>query len=423
MRYAHIRRAIAENAWAILPEKLAEIVALVGARAQGEEISAEVLAEFRAAARDRPKLRANGDIAILPVFGTISHRMGMMSEMSGGTSVEGLTRDFRALINDPSVAAIVLDVNSPGGTVSGIEELSAEIYKARGIKPISAVSNALCASAAYWLATAADELAVTPSGIVGSIGVFGTHEDWSSFYEQFGVNVTLISAGKYKTEGHPFGPLDDEARAAFQKRVDESYGMFTKAVARNRGVSVETVRNGFAEGRVVGARESVTLGMADRVATLDDVIATVGRRRTSVVEPAARAGGVRFISGVIPIVDGDGRIINQEALDAMAAEMSVEARRTYRADDPPMIEDQAEAVLMAVEAFVSRCGVLTARRVSDGRALGAARVDMFREHRDAYRALADALGDLVQEPIDQAAVRSLEFAFLAGQVRRLGVPV
>ena len=216
---------------------------------------------------------------MLPLTGVIMHRANMFSEFSGGTSTEKFTAAFRQLVADPMIKAIVLDVDSPGGTVAGVEELASEIFKAREQKPIYAVANALAASAAYWIASSATELIVTPSGLVGSIGVYAAHQDISEFAKQAGVKVTLVSAGKYKTEGNEFEPLSDEARAALQARVDEYYGMFVKAVARNRGVSPSDVRGGFGEGRVVGAKQAVALGMADRVATLDETLARLGVSR------------------------------------------------------------------------------------------------------------------------------------------------
>jgi signal peptide peptidase SppA len=162
--------------------------------------------------------------------------------------------------------------------VYGVEELAAEIYQARGQKPVVAVANSLAASASYWIAASADELVVTPSGEVGSIGVFAMHEDMSGLMEQMGVRVSLISAGKHKTETNPFEPLTDEARAALQEQVDGYYEMFVRAVARGRGVGVADVRGGFGEGRLVGAKEAVRLGMADRVETMEQTIGRLSRR-------------------------------------------------------------------------------------------------------------------------------------------------
>jgi len=261
--------------WAILPEKLHAIMAVLHRHELGIKLSA---AEIQAVTKPGRPSSISGGIQVLPLFGTIVPRANVMTEMSGGTSAEMFGKAFRAAIADPNIGAVVMDVDSPGGAVQGIDELANEIYRARGTKPIVAVANHLAASAAYWIATAADELVVSPSGEVGSIGVFAAHDDVSKAQENIGVKTTLVSAGKYKTEGNPYEPLTDESRASIQKRVDEYYGMFTAAVARARGVPVSNVQNGFGEGRVVGAKEAVRLGMADRIGTLDDTIARLQKR-------------------------------------------------------------------------------------------------------------------------------------------------
>ncbi len=274
----HVANYVMNTPWAILPSTLAMIMDLLRFYAAGNRFNAEEVRE-RIGAASRPSSRITGAVAVLPLVGVIAHRMDLMTETSGGTSVEGFTRGFRQALADPQVGAIVIDVDSPGGAVDGIDELSAEIYRARGQKPITAVANSLAASAAYWIATAADELVVTPSGEVGSIGVIAAHEDLSAAAEMKGVKVTLISAGKYKAEGNPFEALGDEGRGAIQERVDEYYEMFVRAVARNRGVGVAEVREGYGEGRVVGAKRAQALGMVDRVATLDETIERMMSRK------------------------------------------------------------------------------------------------------------------------------------------------
>lgn len=285
---SYILQAIHETPWAILPSKLAEIVAVAERHASGLQLSAEEVAAVKAAAR-KPDARAAGAVAVLPLFGSIFPRANLMTEMSGATSAERFGTAFRSALADPSVVALVLDVDSPGGAVQGVPELADLIYGARGQKPIVAIADHLAASAAYWIATAADELMVTPSGEVGSIGVFAAHEDVSRALDQEGVTVNLISAGKFKTEGNPYQPLSEEARAAIQARVDDYYGLFVKAVARGRGVSVADVRGGFGEGRVVGATEAVRLGMADKIGTLDDAIARAAKLARAVPASSTRA--------------------------------------------------------------------------------------------------------------------------------------
>ena len=107
----------------------------------------------------------------------------------------------------------------------------------------------MAASAAYWLASAANEVIITPSGEVGSIGVLAAHQDVSAAMDRDGIKTTLVSAGRYKTEGNPFEPLTDDARGYLQSRVDDYYGMFIRAVADHRRVKIDAVRDGFGSGR------------------------------------------------------------------------------------------------------------------------------------------------------------------------------
>lgn len=272
--YQRILRAVLSTPWAMRPEQLAVVVDVLAMRAQGHRFAKEEARERVAAAQSgAPRGASSGVVAVVPLVGMIIHRAEGFSEMSGATSVQRFIARFRAALNDESTRAVVIDVDSPGGMISGVPEAASEVFSSRGSKRIVAVANAEAGSAAYWIASAADELIVSPSSEAGSIGVWTAHQDLSKYFEQAGVQHTLISAGKYKVEGHPFGALDDEARANIQERVDDSYDMFTKAVAKHRGTTPSAVRSGFGEGRMVSARQAVDLGMADRVATLDETIA------------------------------------------------------------------------------------------------------------------------------------------------------
>ena len=277
MRNSRILDAFTRAPWAIVPERLAVLQEVVARHVAGEKLDPEEV-QMAIHGAKRPANRKAGTIAVLPLFGTIFPRANLMTEISGATSAEMFGKQFDDLVNDPETAGIILDVDSPGGYASGIEELSRKIYEARGIKPIVAVSNHEMDSAAYWIGTAADEVIVTPSGEVGSIGVFAAHWDESKALEMEGLKLTLVSAGKYKTEGNPFEPLTEEAHSMIQGMVQDVYDAFVRAVARNRGQSVAEVRDGFGEGRVVGARQAIQLGMADKIATLDETIKDMQRR-------------------------------------------------------------------------------------------------------------------------------------------------
>jgi HK97 family phage major capsid protein len=293
----NVVRAASSMGWAILPEKLEAIFDVLTLRASGGRVSAEDI-EIAAASNRKGAARVVGSIAVIPVYGVISHRMGMFSEMSGGTSTESIGKAFDAAMADPDVGAIVLDIDSPGGSVTGIPELAAKIADARGDKPIKAVANSLAASAAYWIAAACDDIAVIPSGSVGSIGVFMVHCDTSKMDAEDGVKYTMISAGKYKTEANPYEPLTADAKAALQSSVDQFYDMFVNAVAKNRGVKASDVKSGYGEGRVLLAKEAVKAGMADKVATLDQVLSSLGASRgTSVRSARADAAPLELVAG------------------------------------------------------------------------------------------------------------------------------
>ncbi len=218
---------------------------------------------------------ASGAVAVLPMFGPISHRAGFFESIFGfsmGTSLDRFTAQFRQAMNDPNVKCVVIQCDSPGGTVEGVPELADEIMKSKAKKPVIAVADGRMASAAYWLCSAASEVVCTPSGSVGSIGVFMAHEDVSKALDREGVKVTLIAAGRYKTEGNSYEPLTPEARATMQKSVDRYGDMFVMSVAAGRGVSAFDVSQKYGQGRMLSARDALAAGMIDRIACIDETV-------------------------------------------------------------------------------------------------------------------------------------------------------
>lgn len=291
MKYAHIIAAVTEERWAIQRSKLQLMLDLLADQAAGTKFDAD---KRQARIGSRPGSgegqQRQGAVAILPLRGVIANRMNLMSEISGGTSSEQFGAIFDAMMANDAVKAIIFDVDSPGGAVSGTAELAAKIFAARGRKPIIAHVNATCASAAYWIASAADEIVVTPTGVVGSIGVLAVHEDVSGALEKAGIRKTIISAGELKAEGNPYEALGNEARGRIQARIDSAYGMFVGDVAKHRRVSEARVRDGFGRGDTVDARAAVAEGMADRVGTLEETLARLG---ASNFAPASRPAPAR----------------------------------------------------------------------------------------------------------------------------------
>jgi signal peptide peptidase SppA len=285
VRHALLISEFLSTPWALQPERLSAFAGVIARWAADapRALSDDRIVGYRAqqTARRQTAARASsGTIAVLPLYGVISQRGNQVDDISGpgSTSIQIFTRAFREAMSDESVKSIIIDVDSPGGSVYGVGELANEIYAARGKKNVVAVANSLAASAAYWIATAAAELYVTPGGEVGSIGVYLAHEDWSKHLEELGVKTTWISAGKYKTENVPTEPLSAEAIDFMKSRVEDYYSAFTNAVSRARGVPISKVRNGMGQARVLGAQAAKAENMIDGIATFDEVLGNVAKR-------------------------------------------------------------------------------------------------------------------------------------------------
>lgn len=284
MKYEHIVHYVASNVWAIQEEKMAQLLDVLAFRASGQSFSAaEIQARIGAADRaEEPRVAQRGAVAVIPLRGVIAHRMGTLEESSGGMSAERFTRMMQAAGADPAIASIVIDVDSPGGTIAGLVEAADAVYDARQKKSVIAVANDTMASAAYWIASQASEIVAIPSAMdnsIGSIGVFTVHQDLSAALEKQGVKVTLIKAGANKAEGNPFEPLSDELRERLQASVDTAKTAFVKTVARGRGVSTSDVVANFGDGRAFSAKDALKVGLIDRIAPFDDVVSkAVGRK-------------------------------------------------------------------------------------------------------------------------------------------------
>lgn len=281
MKYPQIMGLVFNQPWAILPGMYTIMQELLLYRAAENRLTDEEIAtRLDAAVRPQQRHQGGGAVAVLPLQGVISQRMNMMADVSGGTSTEQFGAAFNAAMADPAVVGIVIDIDSPGGAVVGVQELWSTIMSARGQKPIVAMANSMAASAAYWIATAADEIIVTPGGDVGSIGVLTAHHDFSAKLEMDGERITVVSAGKKKADLNPFAPLSERGLSDLQGRADEIYSTFVSAVAQGRGKTPAVVRSGFGEGGMVAAKEAVSLGMADRIGTMAVALERASNTRT-----------------------------------------------------------------------------------------------------------------------------------------------
>jgi signal peptide peptidase SppA len=368
--------ALLEAPWALLPRTLSRIIDLVRQGPTALEIDGSTVVALDGAHDGAVRM---GGVAVVPVYGVIEHREDWLMQYFGGCSVEGLRETLSAALADASVTAIVLDIDSPGGTVAGITEFAAEVRAARGgAKPIVAVANTLAASAAYWLASQADEIVCSPSGHVGSIGVYAIHQDISRMIDEMGVTMTLVSAGEHKTEGNEYEPLSDDARADIQGRVDATYGQFLADVAAGRRVTTADVEANYGGGRVLTAKKALAAGMVDRVESLGQTIQRLGK-----------AGGRR--RAIAAVADGP--------------ELEASDGETFRAEAPEEIEEAEvdEPEVPGQAPFTERVAALATEAAALATAAEHRARSRAAEHRPAFsttterelRASRDALTTLL----------------------------
>jgi signal peptide peptidase SppA len=214
----------------------------------------------QAAATRKPFVYHDG-IAIIPVHGILLNRFAYSwGFVTGYNFVRG---QMNAALEDDDVTMIVYDVDSPGGEAVGCFELAEEMRASRDVKPSLAVVDSLAASGGYALASAATRMVCTPSGSVGSIGVYILHLNMKGALDQMGIEATYIEAGEWKTAGNSLEPRSDEVKADLQKSVDKRWGEFIDLVAANRGLSATAVRD--TQARVFRADEALALGLIDDV--------------------------------------------------------------------------------------------------------------------------------------------------------------
>ncbi|MBA4192753.1 MAG: hypothetical protein C0467_32710 [Planctomycetaceae bacterium] len=280
MHYERILAAVAGTPWAIEPNKGQILADFLTKKARGLQIPEHEIKAAVSQRRSSGKKQSGGSTIVVPVHGVLSPRATFMTEVSGLTSMQQIGVWVDDAAANPDVSAIVLHIDSPGGAVAGTYELGDKVAAAAKKKRVVAVADGLCCSAAYWIAAQASEIVVSPSATIGSVGVYQLHIDQSEANKKDGVSVSFIQAGERKTAGHPHGPLDAIGREELQRGVDDAYHAFVKAVAKGRNTTQANVRETYGKGGTMRAEQAVRVGMADRIGSVDSVLAPYGLRMT-----------------------------------------------------------------------------------------------------------------------------------------------
>lgn len=285
------------------------------------------------------RVTVRNGVATVPVLGPLFPRANLFTEVSGATSMEMLAQDFITALEDDDVRAILLAMDTPGGTVEGTKELGQLIYEARGMKPIVAQVSDMAASGGYWIGSAADEVVTTETGILGSIGVVATFVDASRARERAGIDtIEIVSSNAPKKR---LDVKTKEGRADVQRILDDLEGVFVRDVGRNRGVNAKTVVSDFGSGGVLVGREAVRAGLADRLATFEETqqrlerqVGRVGRRRLRAVVAGLPPGAPAFAAAVhtaglfprLRVVDPQGSetVSSGSALDVLPWHLDID---------------------------------------------------------------------------------------------------
>lgn len=215
-------------------------------------------------------------VAIIPIFGTLVRRAYGLMAQSGLTTYTEIAQQFDAAVNDQSVRAILLDIDSPGGDAAGVFDLAEKIYAARATKPVWAIADEESFSAAYLLAAAAEKIYLPRTGGVGSIGVIAVHLDQSQADENDGLSYTAVFAGERKNDFTPHAPLSDPARTTLQTEINRVYEMFVQSVARMRGITPDSVK--ATEAGLFFGEAAIAARLADAIGTFDDALLDLAAR-------------------------------------------------------------------------------------------------------------------------------------------------
>lgn len=422
-----------QQCWAIQPEALQQILEIVSR----ENIpDFEAVAAKRAARMDGTESsRIRNGVSIIPVLGPIVRRADFFSDISGATSVEALARDFNAALNDPIVSSILFEFDSPGGEATGINEFAQMIADARGRKPIVAYVDGMAASAAYWLASATDEIVANDTALLGSIGVVAKIGNPDA---KKASDVKFISSQSPNKQANP---NTEKGAAQYQALVDHMAEVFISTVAINRGVTEERVLTDFGAGGVIVGRRAVDAGLADRLGSFESTLnelaagkwmpkrkhkaATAQAEEQTMAEEKGLKERILAALGMSdeekPAASIDTKAKEQEvriaAAEKLAAEREVEAataRKQYAEEYAARVK--AEASSFASSALLSgkitaaeKAGVVesylqaAADDLSMPKAEGVSRVDMLKTGIEGRKAHA-----MFEEKIPDKGARALE---------------
>ncbi len=380
--------------WAIAPDKLVEIEAIYAAWTRGDKPDfAAIEARIgKPLGNERRRYAVENGVAVISIEGVMARRLNLLQAISGGVSTEMTAQEIRAAARDDAVHSLILAYDSPGGSAEGLHTLIGAIGDARSAgKRVIALGTATMASAAYWTGSAAESIYIAdPVTAMGSIGVVALHKDYSVARANAGVKLTEIVAGKYKRIASDNAPLSDEGRKELQSVVDHVYSVFVADVAKHRRVSVEHVLEQMADGKVFIGEQAIAAGLADGMASIDQLIAMLNSERKPI------RGRAKVQS------KGETMSITREQLQAEAPELITALQAEGAASERERIRAVRAQAMPGHEALIEQLAF-------DGKTSGPeAAVQVLAAERQARASAAANLAADAPPLVKQAAAKPVE---------------
>ncbi|EIS4016831.1 S49 family peptidase [Salmonella enterica] len=278
-------------------------------------------------------------IAVLPVTGSLVHRLGGMRPFSGMTGYDGITACLQQAMDDPEVKGVLLDIDSPGGQAAGAFDCADMIYRLRQQKPVWALCNDTACSAAMLLAAACSRRLVTQTAIIGSVGVMMAHTSYAKQLEQNGVDITLIYSGSHKVDGNAVSALPDTVRADFQRRIDAARDLFVGKVADYTGLSVDDVM--ATEAAIYEGQAGIDIGFADEMVNAADAVSVMS---AALKKQQSAGGNMPDLTAAEAVAQENARVMGIMTSEAAKGR---EALAQVLAATPGMTVEQAQAIMSA----------------------------------------------------------------------------
>jgi signal peptide peptidase SppA len=214
-----------------------------------------------------------GKVAVVTLSGPIIKHADLMETFCGATDIDSFLSKVQKAYIDPNIETILLDINSPGGETTGLKECADAIREMSKSKQIVSFTDSLCASAAYWIASATNGIFVTETSNIGSIGVYFGAYDYSEAFAKEGIKPVLIKSGDFKGDGFPGMPFSDETKKRIQTEIEQINTMFRNSIAQKRTLQDEDM-----QGQVFLGMNAIDKGIADAIVTnMDSLIAILNQ--------------------------------------------------------------------------------------------------------------------------------------------------